>query len=258
MLIVYLQILINGVLFGSMYGIAALGLSLIFGSMQIIFIAQGTVIILSAYFTYWLFTLTHLEPFLCLILFIPVFFGIGWLFYVALFQRVMQAGKNPTLLLAFGLMMLLENLMSVIWTSNPRAIKTTYTAMSISLGDILISFTRLMVFFTGVVATGILYLFLKKTMWGKAIRAASKDMKAASLLGISPKKISGLTFSIGITLAGIAGVAIATTYPFDPYFGFVFSLKALIAVAFGGGLGNIGGALLGGIWGCWRASALLF
>jgi len=242
----FMQILINGVLFGSMYGVAAIGLSLIFGSMQIVFIAQGAVIILAAYFTYWVFTLTGLDPFFCLILCLPVFMALGWGLYVGLFHKVARAGKNPSLLLAFGLMVLIENLMAFLWTPNTRAIRTSYTAIGLSVGPMQISFSRLMVFIISLAATGLVFLFMKKTLWGKAVRAASEDMGAAALLGISPRRVSGLTFAIGIALAGIAGVCTATTYPFDPYFGFLFSLKALIAVAFGG-LGSVGGALLGGI-----------
>ena len=243
---IFLQILINGILFGGMYGVAAIGLSLIFGSLQIIFIAQGTMMILAAYFTYWAFTLTSIDPFFCFLLILPIFLGIGWAFYVGLFHKVAAAGKNPSLLLAFGLMILLENLMSVAFTPNTRAVTTSYAGLGLSVGDIRISFTRLVVFLISLAATGSVFLFMKKTMWGKAVRGASEDMRAASLLGISPRKVSSLTFAIGIALAGIAGVAMATTYPFDPYFGFIFSLKALIAVAFGG-IGSVGGAMLGGV-----------
>ena len=242
----FLQILVNGVLFGSMYGVAAIGLSLIFGTMQIIFIAQGAMMILAAYITYWVFTLTSVDPFFCFVLIIPIFLGIGWVFYAGLFSRVAAAGKNPSLLLAFGLMILLENLMSLVWTANTRAVTTSYTGMGLELGSIRISFTRLVVFLVSLLATGLVFFFMKKTLWGKAVRAASENIKAAALLGISPRRVSGITFSIGIALAGIAGVATATTYPFDPYFGFVFSLKALIAVAFGG-IGSVGGAMFGGI-----------
>ena len=123
---IFLQILINGILFGGMYGVAAIGLSLIFGSLQIIFIAQGTMMILAAYFTYWAFTLTSIDPFFCFLLILPIFLGIGWAFYVGLFHKVAAAGKNPSLLLAFGLMILLENLMSVAFTPNTRAVTTRY------------------------------------------------------------------------------------------------------------------------------------
>ena len=243
---VFLQILVNGILYGSMYGIAAIGLSLIFGSMQIIFIAQGTVMILAAYFTFWLFQLTGLDPIACLLLCVPVFLGLGWILYRGLFLRVAAAGKNPSLLLAFGLMVLLESLMSILWTPNQRAINTTYTALGFDLGPLKISFTRLMAFAVSLAATGMVFLFMRRTLWGKAVRAASEDMEAAALLGISPRRVGSLAFAIGLALAGVAGVAVALTYPFDPYSGFIFSLKALIAVAFGG-LGSVVGAFLGGV-----------
>ncbi len=242
----FFQILVNGILFGSMYGVAAIGLSLIFGTMQIIFIAQGTMMILAAYLTYWIFTLTSVDPFFCFIIMVPVFMGIGWAFYTGLFSRVAAAGKNPSLLLAFGLMILLENLMSLLWTANTRAVTTTYTGLGLGFFGIQISFTRLVVFLISLMATALVFLFMKKTMWGKAVRASSEDMKAAAFLGISPGRVSAITFSIGIALGGVAGVATATTYPFDPYFGFLFSLKALIAVAFGG-IGSVSGAMFGGV-----------
>ena len=233
---VFLQILINGILFGSMYGIAAIGLSLIFGSMQIIFIAQGAVMILAAYFTYWVFTLTAIDPFFCLLLSLPLFLGLGWIFYTGLFYKVAKVGKNPSLLLAFGLMVLLENLMSLAWSPNPRAINTSYTAMGLTVGSIQISFTRLMVFIISVIATGLVFVFMKKTLWGKAVRGASEDMGAAALLGISPYHVSSITFAIGIAMAGTGHTESIA----------MLELKALIAVAFGG-IGNVWGALLGGI-----------
>jgi len=243
---VFLQILVNGILFGSMYGIAAIGLSLIFGSMQIIFIAQGAVMILAAYFAFWLFQLTGLDPIASLLLGVPVFLALGWLLYRGLFLKVAGAGKNPSLLLAFGLMVLLESLMSLLWTPNQRAINTTYTAVGFDVGPLKISFTRLMAFAVSLAATGMVFLFMRRTLWGKAVRAASEDMEAAALLGLSPRRVGSLAFAIGLSLAGVAGVAVALTYPFDPYSGFIFSLKALIAVAFGG-LGSVVGAFLGGI-----------
>jgi len=114
------------------------------------------------------------------------------------------------------------------------------------LGGVNISINGLIVAVITLIATGIVFLFLKKTMLGKAVRGVSEDMGAAALLGISPRRVSAASFAIGIALAGVAGVATSIIYPFDPYFGFLFSLKALIAVAFGG-LGSVGGALLGGI-----------
>ena len=243
---IFFQVFINGILLGCMYGVAAIGLSLIFGCMQIIFLAQGAVMILAAYCIYWMVTLTSIDPFFGFLLIIPLFLGFGWAMYTGLFQRVARAGKNPSLLLAFGLMVLLEHVMSLIWSPNTRSVTTSYSTSAFYLGKINISVTRLIVAMVALIATGFVFLFLKKTMLGKAVRGVSEDMRTAALLGISPSHVSTATFSIGIALAGVAGVATCITYPFDPYFGFLFSLKALIAVAFGG-LGSVGGALLGGV-----------
>lgn len=243
---IFMQMLINGVLLGCMYGVAAIGLSLIFGCMEIIFIAQGAVMILAAYCIYWIVTLTSIDPLFGFLLIIPVFLGFGWIMYMAFFKRVARAGKNPSLLLAFGLMVLLEHLMSVVWSSDVRSVKTGYSSLAFGVGGINISVTRLIVAIVALISTCLVFLFLKKTMLGKAVRGASEDMGTAALLGISPARVSAATFAIGIALAGVAGVATCITYPFDPFFGFIFSLKALIAVAFGG-LGSVGGALLGGI-----------
>jgi branched-chain amino acid transport system permease protein len=243
---IFFQVFINGILLGCMYGVAAIGLSLIFGSMQIIFIAQGAVMILAAYCIYWMFTWTSIDPFFGFLVILPIFLAFGWVLYVGFFQRVAKAGKNPSLLLAFGLMVLLEHLMSLAWTPNTRTVSTSYAALGLDVMGINISFTRLMVSFVTLIATGAVFLFLKKTMLGKAVRGVSEDTRAAALLGISPSRVSAATFAIGMALGGIGGVATSITYPFDPYFGFLFSLKALIAVAFGG-LGSVEGALLGGI-----------
>jgi len=241
------QLMINGILFGTMYGLAAIGLSLIFGTMRIIFLAQGTIIILMAYFCYTLFTFVSVDPYLSIIVLAPVAMLLGAGFYQLLFRKAAAlADKNISLLIAVGLMFLVENLMSVVWTPDPRSITTSYTAYGISVIGLRVSFTRLIGFVMAILATIVVALFLKKTLVGKAVRAASKDMEAATLVGISPHRVNSVAFAIGIGLSGIAGVALSTTYPFDPYYGFIFSLKAMIALALGG-LGSVVGALLGGI-----------
>jgi len=242
-----MQLFINGILFGTMYGLAAIGLSLIFGTMRIIFLAQGAVIVLMAYACYWLFTLLHVDPYVSTVIIAPAALLLGGGLYQALFRRAQKMeDKNVSLLIAVGLMFLLENFMAVVWTPNPRSISTSYTSSSLAVGGLDISFTRLMGFVMAILSTAVVTLFLKRTLVGKAVRAASEDIEAARLVGINPHWVNTMAFAIGIGLSGIAGIAISTTYPFDPYFGFVFSLKAMIALALGG-LGSVSGALLGGI-----------
>jgi ABC-type branched-subunit amino acid transport system permease subunit len=240
------QLLVNGILFGTMYGIAALGLSLIFGTMKIIFLAQGTMIVLAAYVCFWLFRFFGLDPYLSIIIVIPasLIFGLG--LYRILFKKIAKAGPGPSLLIAFGLVVLFENLMTVFWSADVRAVDTGYTAYGLKFLGLRISFTRLMALIMAILATFGVSLFLKKTLMGKAVRAASENLNSATLVGITPHWVNGVAFAVGIGLAGVAGIATATTYAFDPYFGFIFTQKALIAVAIGG-LGNIFGALLGGI-----------
>lgn len=243
---IYSQLLVNGILFGTMYGIAAIGLSLIFGTMRILFVAQGAILILASYFSFWAFRLFSIDPYISLIIVIPLFIFIGWLIYHGLFRKVTRAGSGATLLVAFGLMILLQSLMVVFWGADVRAIRTEYTSFGFKFLGLRLSFTRTMAFIMAVISAVGVSLFLKRTLMGKAVRAASENLEFVTLRGIKPHWISGIAFCIGLGLAGVAGVAYATAYAFDPYTGFLFTLKALIAVAIGG-MGNILGALLGGI-----------
>lgn len=241
------ELLINGVLFGAMYGVAAIGLSLIFGTMRIIFIAQGTMIVLGGYAAYWAFKLAGIDPYLTLVLLVPVSLVVGAAVYQLLFRRVAALeDKNISLLIAVGFMFMLENAMSVAWTPDPRSITTTYTSSSFSVGGMHLSFTRSIGFAIAIAAAFAVTLFLRRTMVGKAVRAVSENMVASTLVGIAPHRANMVAFAVGIALAGVAGCTLAATYTIDPYFGFLLSLKALIALALGG-LGNVGGALAGGI-----------
>jgi branched-chain amino acid transport system permease protein len=242
-----IQLLINGILFGAIYGIAAIGLSLIFGTMRIIFLAQGTIIILFAYTCFWLFSLLGIDPYLSLVLVIPMAALLGVAIYRGLFtEAAANEDKNISLLIAIGIMFFLENLMTVLWTGNPRSITTPYTSFVVRFAGIGIPFTRFTGFIMALLAAGVVVLFLKRTFIGTAVRAASEDIVSATLMGISPHRVNAVAFAIGIGLAGIAGVDMATIYPFDPFYGFIFVLRGMVSLAIGG-IGSVEGALLGGI-----------
>jgi branched-chain amino acid transport system permease protein len=242
------QLFVNGILFGTMYGIAAIGLSLIFGTMRIMFLSQGTIIIAFAYLCYWIFTLLGMDPYLSLIIVIPVCLIVGVGIYQTLFKGAAALeDKNISLLIAIGLMFLLENLMTIVWSANPRSITTSYTSLVFRPMGVGLPFNRLVGVGMALLATGGVILFLKRTFIGLAVRAASLDMIATRLMGIDPHRVNGVAFAVGTGLAGVAGVELATIYPFDPFFGFVFVLKAMIALAIGG-IGSVSGALFGGIF----------
>jgi branched-chain amino acid transport system permease protein len=244
---IFLQVLINGILFGTMYGIAAIGLSLIFGTMRIIFLAQGTMIILFAYFSYWLFTLAGIDPYLSILIVVPVAFLVGLgSFYILFKNAAALEDKNVSLLLAVGLMYMIDNLMLTVWTADPRFVSTSYSSLTLRIGEINISFQRLMALVLSLVAATLVFYFLKKTRLGTAVRAASEDMQATTLLGISSNWVMAVAFSIGLGLAGLAGAVMASVYSFDPNWGFTFALKALVALSLGG-IGNVWGALTAGL-----------
>ncbi|MHB0979914.1 MAG: branched-chain amino acid ABC transporter permease [Thermoleophilia bacterium] len=241
------QILVNGILLGSMYGIAAIGLSLIFGTMRIIFLAQGTMIVLFAYLTYWSFEKAGVDPYLSLFTVIPLAFVVGLgLFYLLFRKAAALEDKNVSLLLAVGLMYLIDNLILKIWGATPRGINLSYSGAMLVIGGIRISWLRFALLGLALASALVVYLFLKRTRVGTAVRAASEDMEATTLQGINSVWVCAISFAIGIALAGVAGVGMATVYSFDYQFGFVFAIKALVALALGG-IGNVFGALAGGL-----------
>lgn len=241
------ELLVNGVLFGAMYGVAAIGLSLIFGTMGIIFLAQGAMIVLGGYAAYWAFRLLDVDPYVMLFLLLPMSLLVGSAMYQLLFRRAAaMQDKNTSLLIAVGLSFMLESAMSLAWTPDPRSITTSYTSSSFQFLGMSWSITRTAGFFVAIASAFAVTQFLRRTMIGKAVRATSEDMTSAALVGIAPHRVNMIAFAIGIALAGIAGCTLAATYTIDPYFGFLLSLKALIALALGG-LGHVGGALAGGV-----------
>ena len=242
------QNLVNGVLLGTMYGMAAIGLSLIFGTMRIVFIAQGSVLVFFAYLCYWLFTLAGIDPYLSIIIIVPIAFIIGVVFYYGLFKEsAALKDRISSLLIAVGLMFALENIMTLVWTPNPRAVVTSYGFTSFTVLGINLTMNRLIGLLIAIVATVGVLLFLKKTVIGTAVRAASEDVEASMLMGINPNKVNAIAFAIGMGLAAIAGINVASTYSFDPVYGFDIAIKALFALTLGG-IGTIYGALLGGIF----------
>jgi branched-chain amino acid transport system permease protein len=168
------------------------------------------------------------------------------LYYILFKEAAALQDRISSLLIAVGLMFILENFMEVVWTPNPRAVVTSYGFDTFTILGTNITLVRLIALAIAIVATAAVFLFLKKTLMGTAVRATSEDGEAATLMGISPNRVNAVAFAIGIGLAAIAGINFATTYSFDPKYGFDLAIKALIALTLGG-IGNVSGALLGGI-----------
>ncbi len=243
----FFQVVINGIMLGSMYGIAAAGLSLIFGTMRIIYLAQGTMIVFFAFVTYWLFVKAGIDPYLCLLIVVPLAFLVGLgLFYTLFRKAAALEDKNVSLLIAVGLMYLIENAILKVWSANPRGLDISYSDATIVGWGLRVAWLRVALLGLALLSGLVVFLFLRKTRLGTAVRAASEDMEATTLQGINSIWVCAVSFAIGIGLAGVAGVGMATVYSFDYQFGFTFAIKALIALSLGG-IGNVFGALAGGL-----------
>jgi branched-chain amino acid transport system permease protein len=243
----FIQVVINGLMLGSMYGIAAAGLSLIFGTMRIIYLAQGTMIVFFAFVTYWIFIKANIDPYLCLLIVVPLAFLVGLGLFYSLFRKAAALeDKNVSLLIAVGLMYLIENAILKVWSANPRGLVLSYSNATIVGWGLRVSWLRVALLGLAVLSALVVFLFLKRTRLGTAVRAASEDMEATRLQGINSTWVCAVSFAIGIGLAGVAGVGMTTVYSFDYQFGFTFAIKALIALSLGG-IGNVFGALAGGL-----------
>jgi branched-chain amino acid transport system permease protein len=243
----FVQVVINGILLGSMYGIAAAGLSLIFGTMRIIFLAQGTMIVFFAYIVYWLFVKASIDPYLCLLIVVPFAFAVGLGMFYGLFRKAAALeDRYVSLLIAVGLIYLIENAILKVWSATPRGLDISYSSAVIVVAGVRVAWLRLALVGLAVVCAVVVYFFLRRTRLGTAVRAASEDMEATTLQGINSVWVCAISFAIGIGLAGVAGVGMATVYSFDYQFGFIFAIKALVALALGG-IGNVFGALAGGL-----------
>jgi branched-chain amino acid transport system permease protein len=242
--IVFLQTLVNGLLQGSIYGLVALGLTLIWGVMRVINLAHGEFIILGAYTAFWMFTLYSLQPLISLLIGIPLGFLIGIVIYVGLVKRVVNGPELSSLLVFFGLSMILQNLMLTYWTADVRGLPILYA--SINIGSITIVGDRLIASVIAIILSTFLLILLKYTYFGRSIRAVVQDTDAAMLMGVNVNYIYAMSMSIGIILTFLGGILIALTTPFTPYQGGIYTLYSFLIVVLGG-LGNPLGSLFGGL-----------
>jgi branched-chain amino acid transport system permease protein len=240
------QILVNWLLIGSFYAAVALGFSLVWGIMNIVNLAHGSLLILGAYVAYFAFTALHLNPFIGIILAMLALFVVGWLIQYIAINRVIRAPLLVTFMLTFGLDLLITNLAQQFFTANNRAINSSLAGVSLTLGSTVIPLQNVLVALIAVLLTAALSLFLARTRTGNAILAVGMDRDAARLMGINIARTYALTFALGAALAGAAGAMLAMTLQFQPVDAGQYTLFAFVIVALGG-LGTPWGALAGGL-----------
>ncbi len=239
-----LSSLTDGLLLGFVYGVAAMGLTLIWGVMSVINLAHGPVIALGMFGTYLLFTHLGINPYLALV---PVaFFGllVGFVIYGAAVHRVINAPHLSSLLATFAVNMIIIGVGTAVFTTSPQNID--YSLGTLRVGFLSVPGTRLVAALGAVLFTVALYLFLYFTRPGKAIRAVANNRKAAELMGIPSSRVLALSFGLGTMLAAVAGGLISTFFPFTILSGGPYELKSFVICVLGG-LGHPLGALLGGL-----------
>jgi branched-chain amino acid transport system permease protein len=245
------QQLVLGLLIGGLYGLAAAGLSLVFGVLKVLNVAHGELIMLGGYGAFWLFALWSVDPFTSLVVVVPAALGLGALLYWMLFGFVVKADEETrvknSLLIGFGLALALQALALRLWTADERSITTPYGGAVITVGGLSIPLVRLLSLGLALALIGGLELFLARARWGKAIRATAEDWRAALLAGIDIRRAYLLAFAIGTGLAGAAGVLVSVGYSVSPSIGLEWTLKALIVVVLAG-LGSMIGTFVGGLF----------
>ena len=239
-----LQVLVNGLLLGGLYGLMALGMSLIWGVMNIVNVAHGALIMLGAYLAFWMFTLWGWDPFVGLPVVIAALFVYGYLLQRFLLNLVVRAQLFLTLLITFGLEVVMINVARMLWSSDLRQVTPAYAGANFALGGLTIPYVRLWVFVTTAVLSIVFFLLLERTRLGRAIRATSEELRAARLAGIPVAHIYAVTFGLGAALAGAAGGLWGMLFPITPVMGGSLTLKSFV-VAVLGGLGTMLGAVVG-------------
>jgi len=249
--IILSQQLVLGFMIGGLYGLAAVGLSLIFGVLKVLNVAHGELIMLGGYGAYWLFALLGFDPFASLLLVLPLSLLVGLVLYCALFGFVVRTDEETriknSLLIGFGLALALHALAVKLWTADERGITTPYAGSVLIAGHLAIPLVRLASLAVAFALIAALHLLLTRWRWGRAIRATADDWQAALLTGIDVRRAYLLAFALGTGLAGAAGTLVSVGYSISPSIGLEWTLKALIVVVLAG-LGSMFGTFVGGLF----------
>ena len=243
---ILLQTLVSGILIGLIYALVAVGLTLIFGVMDIVNFAHGEFVMFGMYSGFWLFAWYALDPLYTLPLTMILLFALGALVYRAVIRRIIEAPMLSQIFTTFGLMILFRGLAQFLWKPDFRTVSKSVVQGAISLRGIQVGTPELVAGVGAVLLTVVIYLFLTKTKTGAALEATAADKESARLMGIDSQKMFLLAWGIGAACAGAAGSLLATFFPIFPDVGANFILIAFVVVCLGG-FGSITGALYAGV-----------
>jgi branched-chain amino acid transport system permease protein len=242
----FVQTLILGCLIGGVYALLASGLTLIFGVMRVINIAQGAFVILAAFLTYSIWTSASIDPLLAILVTTPAMFAFGWVIYVVAVKRIRGAHMSSSVLLTFALALVLEGIMGLIWGNTSHSVRPGYFNESFSIGELFLPKAQVFGFAVAALALASLYLILTRTWTGRAIRASAVNPQGAALVGVNVGGVAALTFALGVAAAGAGGSIASVLYPFLPgsHYQWIARLLSIVVL---GGLGSLPGAAIGAL-----------
>jgi branched-chain amino acid transport system permease protein len=240
------QQIVLGLLVGGVYVAVAIGFSLVWGILNIVNLAHGALVIVGAYLTWWLFATLHLDPFLALPFVAAALFAFGYLLQRVLVNRVIRAPLFFTLLLTFGVNLVLVNVLLLLFKSDFRSVTPAYSGTGLGVGGVQVPYIRLGALVVALFVAAAVALVLERTRTGAAIQAVGADRDAARLVGVDLRHVYALTFAIGAACAGVAGGLISTTQAITPTAGEPYTLQAFVVVILGG-LGRVSATVVGGL-----------
>lgn len=240
------QAVVAGILTGAVYALMASGLTLVFGVMDIINVAQGAFVVLGAYLSYVLSKYLGLDLFMGLVITIPVMFVLGLILEWTLIRPLKRDRTQLSILVTFAMAIIIEGALGLIFTNNVVTLQAWYTTQSLHIGSFYLPYIYLMAFAMSVVLLSALYFLLYRTKFGRSIRATTQNRTAALLIGIDVERVAALTFGIGVALTAAGGMAFGSTNAFNSSSHYDLISRLLVIIILGG-MGSVGGALAASI-----------
>ena len=240
----FIQATAFGLLIGGVYALFASGLTLIFGVMKVINIAHGALLILGAFLAFTLWDELGIDPLAAILITTPAMFAFGYLLYLTMIRPLRGAPLSSTVLLTFGLALVFEAAMGLIWGNESRSARPSYFDQSFDVAGIVLPKAQVYACAVAILVLSLLWIFLTRTWAGRAIRAASANTEGASLVGVNIAGVSALTFAVGIATVGAAGSMVSVLYPFLPGSHYIWIARVLSIIVLGG-LGSLKGAVVG-------------
>lgn len=240
------EVIIEGILLGSFYGLIGMGLSVVFGVMKLVNLSHGIFIMIGAYLGLAISTTLNISPILALVIIVPVVFVMGWLYQGVLVNRVVPRGMNQPLIVTFAAALIIRNILRLIFSADVQSLSLPFQRGGVDVLGLTISEVLLMDFAVAIIILVIMHLFFSRTFLGRAMRATSDKREMAIMVGVNTESVYRWSMAIACALAAVAGVMLGLTYSFSPVTGSRYLILGFGAVIIGG-LGSIKGTYIGGL-----------